>query len=294
MSLTSELDYSAVPSSDYMVGSVKDFVSPKEWSELMQFYRKPCHYDSLDTIHITVDDCERIMEGLTHTYTLKQIFDQPSLWSFTAILTDDGEEIQLCFRPSRLLGHNFKMSTLAGAKNQSTPQVDVYVSYDCGATTAFIFTIGRGLDAENHEFLFMAPLWAHPDTDGSVPRGMSVFSNVYPVLQSAMYERPTIFITDEERTVSIAPPQHKNPHKRNRQPKPNKVRIARVIHVDTQKLPKGTRTITCPSWGVIGHFRHYKSGKVIWVDGYTKGRERHNPDSYQPKEYQLASDPSQE
>lgn len=36
----------------------------------------------------------------------------------------------------------------------------------------------------------------------------------------------------------------------------------------------GHHVITCPAWEVRGYYRHYKNGKVIWVDGYTKGKER--------------------
>lgn len=44
------------------------------------------------------------------------------------------------------------------------------------------------------------------------------------------------------------------------------------------------RKITCPCWGVRGHYRHYKSGKVIFVNAYQKGRNR---GQYQGKEYKF-------
>ena len=40
--------------------------------------------------------------------------------------------------------------------------------------------------------------------------------------------------------------------------------------------------ITCPCWGVRGHYRHYKSGKVVFIEAYQKGKDRSN---YSPKEY---------
>lgn len=42
--------------------------------------------------------------------------------------------------------------------------------------------------------------------------------------------------------------------------------------------------ITCPAWGVRGHFRHYRNGKVVFVEAYVKGKERAN---YKGKEYAL-------
>ena len=38
--------------------------------------------------------------------------------------------------------------------------------------------------------------------------------------------------------------------------------------------------ITCPCWEVRGFYRHYKSGKVIWVDSFKKGKQR---DKVEPK-----------
>nr|DAX73104.1 MAG TPA: hypothetical protein [Caudoviricetes sp.] len=36
----------------------------------------------------------------------------------------------------------------------------------------------------------------------------------------------------------------------------------------------GNRTITCPCWDVRGHYRHYKSGKVVFIKNYEKGKEK--------------------
>lgn len=36
----------------------------------------------------------------------------------------------------------------------------------------------------------------------------------------------------------------------------------------------GTHKINCPCWSVRGHYRHYKSGKVVFVKNYKKGKER--------------------
>ena len=32
--------------------------------------------------------------------------------------------------------------------------------------------------------------------------------------------------------------------------------------------------MACECWEVRGHFRHYKSGKVVWISGYEKGKAR--------------------
>lgn len=36
----------------------------------------------------------------------------------------------------------------------------------------------------------------------------------------------------------------------------------------------GTHKINCPCWSVRGHYRHYKSGKVVFIKNYEKGKEK--------------------
>ena len=43
--------------------------------------------------------------------------------------------------------------------------------------------------------------------------------------------------------------------------------------------------ITCTCWGVRGHYRHYKNGKVVFIKAYKKGKDK---DKYEGKEYRLA------
>lgn len=44
--------------------------------------------------------------------------------------------------------------------------------------------------------------------------------------------------------------------------------------------------ITCDSWNVKGHYRHYKSGKVVFIAEYKKGKNRENKDT-NDREYRL-------
>ena len=36
----------------------------------------------------------------------------------------------------------------------------------------------------------------------------------------------------------------------------------------------GKHIINCPCWNVRGHYRHYKSGKVVFIKNYEKGKEK--------------------
>lgn len=48
-----------------------------------------------------------------------------------------------------------------------------------------------------------------------------------------------------------------------------------VKYVSEKYVPEsGHYKVTCPCWEVRGHYRHYKSGKVIFVPAYRKGKDR--------------------
>ncbi len=85
-----------------------------------------------------------------------------------------------------------------------------------------------------------------------------------------------------ETKVAQAPTQTKHQKK-------NKTNAVRLFK--TYKLVKNWKSqarkkaeITCPAWGVRGHFRHYRNGKTIFVEAYVKGKEK---DKYKGKEYAL-------
>ena len=68
------------------------------------------------------------------------------------------------------------------------------------------------------------------------------------------------------------------------------VYLERTIYLDKDfKLTKRdvTHIIKCPAWGVRGHYRHMKSGLLVYVKPYVKGKQRKDFDKYVGKEYRL-------
>lgn len=55
-----------------------------------------------------------------------------------------------------------------------------------------------------------------------------------------------------------------------------------VNYVSDSFVPtKERHEIQCPCWEVRGHYRHYKSGKVVFIPSYRKGKQR---DTEKPKD----------
>ena len=90
-------------------------------------------------------------------------------------------------------------------------------------------------------------------------------------------------VTMEVETKEATAPSNTHSRKKNAR---NSVRLFK-----SYKLIKGWKSkarkkaeITCLAWGVRGHFRHLRNGKVIFIDSYIKGKEK---DKYKGKEYVL-------
>lgn len=46
-----------------------------------------------------------------------------------------------------------------------------------------------------------------------------------------------------------------------------------------------SKVFLCPCWGVRGHQRHLKNGKVVWIHAYRKGAKRNEENVYESKTY---------
>ena len=82
----------------------------------------------------------------------------------------------------------------------------------------------------------------------------------------------------------------KKPSKKRAAPAANTGHKVRLIKSYTLKKNWKTKVerkkaeIRCLAWGVRGHFRHYKDGRVVFVHPYVKGKER---DKYVGRDYVL-------
>lgn len=110
---------------------------------------------------------------------------------------------------------------------------------------------------------------------------------MYAAVQFAFKNRPAVFreVTEIKHCSSGA---HKSKNCKSSVP----VRHLVLDHKELNELMLGhytpaKREIKCSAWGVSGHWRHYKNGKVVWVRPYVKGKDRHKPEAYIPKTYEL-------
>lgn len=110
-------------------------------------------------------------------------------------------------------------------------------------------------------------------------------------------EPPMSFINyiireSKKRKYEYIETEHRNNESKNRKKTTNnsknkKYELLDCIKIYQKKIGERKKyEITCESWQVRGYFRHLKSGKVIWVKPFTKGK---NKDNKNKKEYKLRS-----
>ena len=104
-----------------------------------------------------------------------------------------------------------------------------------------------------------------------------------------MINKPEILSSYTKRST---PNINKNlpPSKKPKSKKKRKTLVQKVININTDSLNDfyghGHHNITCPCWGVVGHWRTYKSGKRVWIKPHKRGRDKDKySDNYVSKEY---------
>ena len=88
---------------------------------------------------------------------------------------------------------------------------------------------------------------------------------------------------DVEEKIATVPTQSKS-HKKQERTTSRLFKSYTLKKTWASAVARKHAVITCPCWGVRGHFRHYKNGKVIFIEPHLKGKDK---DQYKGKEYAL-------
>lgn len=105
---------------------------------------------------------------------------------------------------------------------------------------------------------------------------------LYAILNEISLNRPTVLTMDE---IQVEVP--KTIKKNGKYKEVRSSVMVKRYQLNDKELPNRHNNITCPCWGVAGHYRHYKNGKVVFIASYRKGKKRNDPEAYSPKEYAI-------
>ena len=91
------------------------------------------------------------------------------------------------------------------------------------------------------------------------------------------------------RKTKYAVSSHKYSREYRISTKTNKIYLLSDVikYVSNNYIPEsGHHNIQCPCWEVRGHYRHYKTGKVVFIPSYKKGKDKDKAEP-KPHEYYL-------
>ena len=122
--------------------------------------------------------------------------------------------------------------------------------------------------------------WVHQKQDDGIENWKWII-NAYFVINTFMLHFGDVTMEVETKIASEgAQKQNKKNHHHNVSRLFKSYRLIKNWKSQARKKAE----ITCPCWGVRGHFRHYKNGKVVFIEPFMKGKEK---DAYKGKEYAL-------
>lgn len=263
-----------------------------------------CNWRKFDQITSNKDRMDGLIDEMIGTNHLSSdlLFD-PSLEEFTIRMCEvmRPENTFVCFKKTVMKPDDFIPPESGDCLIEYTPALDAYVYINnSGSRCDMVVNIGRmqishGKNKMNSTYAI--PMWTTTCSDSYVQYAPTdelyefarAFKLTYMAIQYALLHRPTRFVVSGPAApvcnANISGPRNQ----KNNKCKAIEVRYLRIIDAPAPTRDENVdpRSMTCPCWGVIGHMRHYKSGKTVWIKPYRKGKERKNPEKYQPKDYEI-------
>lgn len=247
-----------------------------------------------DTVEMTDEELNALLPQVeTMEYSGSDLMLEPSLKEFVLRLKDSSGRGENTVLFKETLMQEEGPVRDGELSRTDRPLLDAYFFFGKGSTADVVVNMGScRFDGEGGKYMtctYQRPVWARDWQIMEDRYLIDLFRYIkfgYMLVQKALYERPAVFSEVSSRKVSRPAYSPKGQRKKKRVVKA--VRVMRTNAEEFARYAEQQRKISCPCWGVIGHWRNCKSGKKVWVRPYRKGRERDNPAAYSPKEYQLA------
>lgn len=276
---------------------IQDLRDVERWS---RHWESRPGFDRLDTIRGTEAEMDKLVSVLTSIdRKTSDLIENPALEEFELVVRDPIPSMQMTvvrFKKTILQGASFVENGKGGAYAEYIPCVDAFISFNNAEQVDLVVTMlsfhmydGNGrvrVTGTGQQISWMNP--AFPLSIDAANRNkefMEILRDiklVYLGIQNAMYDKPVVFTQVSERPCCT---QTGQPGKGSKRRNARVVKTIRLVPEELRKYAEPHKHMTCPCWGVIGHWRTCKSGKQIWIAPYKKGKERKNPSAYCPKDY---------
>ena len=263
-----------------------------EWCRI---WSKPVNRSLFDTVKLTDRECSDMLPQIeTMKYGGSDLMLKPALEEFVLHMTgSDGiGDNYILFRKTILKDTQIKQGENAVMK--LTPILDAYFFF--GNNDVADAVVSMGVFKVEHENgktttgTYQRPMWVKERDllqDEYLTEYFRYSKMEYILIQKALYERPEVFTETGKQMVIDTKPTGKKKKGKGRRRIVKAVKVLRVSQDEFADYTRVHREMSCPCWGVIGHWRNYKSGKRVWISPYRKGKQRHDPAAYSSKEYKM-------
>ena len=273
-------------------------VYDKNTEEMFKKWSSPINISLYDTVRLTEQECNDMLPQIeTMKYGGSDLMLSPALEEFVLHLTGTNEQ--------GVEGYNdilFKKTMIKDPWTQQgdratmilTPVLDAYFFFGNSKVADVVVAMGvfktEYEEGTTETGTFQRPVWVKDDRlldDRYLIDHYRYTKMEYLLIQKALYDRPEVFVeTRKQMTVDPQPTKKKRKGKGRRRIV-KAVKVLRISENEFADYTKAHREMTCPCWGVIGHWRNYRSGKRVWISPYRKGKQRHDPAAYSSKEYKM-------
>ena len=142
-----------------------------------------------------------------------------------------------------------------------------------------------GIERPEYTRDYLEPLEINDETGKIYSSEKNIYAKEFLYLNKFIMDyKPIIIVEDKEEHIHT---QSKKKHKKSRST--YRVNLYKVIHLkkDWQTEIKKHIEFTCLAWRVRGHYRTYKSGRKVYIQPYTKGKNKNDLSSVVDKTYYI-------
>ena len=244
-------------------------VATEHITEVVLKKKREHRFDGWDVVNLTGKQLIKI-GGILESHQIKHDFDNVALPKFCLSLFDNNH-------------FQYFFATYTG-NNLHFEIEDDLTTYTAHCDISLSKTPNNELSLELQDNTNAMTWLTHTSTspDGEEVAQWQWMVDMFFSINSFMLHFGDVSMEVEEKVAT----QRSEGTRQSKHNQRNSVRIFKsykLIRNWTTKARKKAE-ITCPAWGVRGHYRHYRNGKTIFIESYIKGREKAK---YEGKEYAL-------
>lgn len=248
-------------------------------------------------IRLTEEECKWLLDALPVDVRSIQMYRQPALDDFQieCSLEDGIHRLYFCRANNDVIQSVEDTAKDNIELDASTVVVCIANIFVCGVAEALETGLVFGYTRQKNFCIITlkADCWTFLKAQNQLEEMANAMVWLYESVQYLMLHHKELL----QFSITKEPSKHsgkKRDGKTKKSP-PKKTRLYRLVHMTDEQAEGMKKTIrtecekrkferSCTAWGVRGHYRRYKSGKVVYIKPHVRGKEK---EKYSGREYAL-------